>query len=207
MNFFKDYGAQFLANPIPFIVLFLLTVVGTFGIAHLFYSERIETVKDRAELAQRQRDDYKEKLSGATPDEARARLDRLEATVASMMPRKLSPDQTRAMSGAIGNVAGTILITNDMASADATGYAAHLSNFFKSVGWKVSNGAFLGSSFHPKTGLSLSLKDPSNPSPAEAGVLRALAAAGIAFDAKSSPPMAPPNGGPPDVEIAITSPL
>jgi len=37
-----------------------------------------------------QRDDYKDKLSGATPDQAKARIDSLEARLARVEPRRLT---------------------------------------------------------------------------------------------------------------------
>src|ERR1039457_1417985 len=46
--------------------------------------------------ARTQRDEYKEKLQGATPDQAKARIDTLEARLANIEPRRLSTER-RAM--------------------------------------------------------------------------------------------------------------
>ena len=48
-------------------------------------------------LLQRQRDDYKDKLSGASPDEAKAKIDDLERRLVLLEPRRLATEQRDAI--------------------------------------------------------------------------------------------------------------
>ena len=52
------------------------------------YRSVISSRDGEINLLERQRDDYKDKLGGASPDEARARIDRLETQVKALAPRR-----------------------------------------------------------------------------------------------------------------------
>jgi uncharacterized caspase-like protein len=55
--------------------------------------------------------DYKTKLSGASPDEAKARLDALETIVADLSPRLLSEEQSRKLISILSTDPGRAIIT------------------------------------------------------------------------------------------------
>jgi hypothetical protein len=84
MEFLEKNWQLISANPIPFFAL--VVVVGGFvwTIASLYFSGQIATAKAQAELAEKQRDDFKSKLSVSSPDEAKTKVDRLEGELAGL---------------------------------------------------------------------------------------------------------------------------
>jgi hypothetical protein len=50
----------------------------------LYFSGQVATARAQAELAEKQRDDFKSKLAVASPDEAKAKVDRLEGELAGL---------------------------------------------------------------------------------------------------------------------------
>jgi hypothetical protein len=59
------------------------------------YSGIIANINAELSSAKAVRDEYKDKLQGATPDQAKARVDDLEARVRRLEPRTISPEQRR----------------------------------------------------------------------------------------------------------------
>jgi hypothetical protein len=146
------------------------------------YAGQIGVLKERVTLAETQRDDYKNKLSGATPDEAKARLEKLEAAVAALSPRKLLPAQQSALKAAATTAKGRISIMNDMACPDCNSYANFIRSAFAEAGWQVSAPGVMGVAQVPHSGLGASVKSPAAPSPQETAVITGLQAAGLPFD-------------------------
>jgi hypothetical protein len=86
----------------------------------------IETLKT-------QNDSYKEKLSGATPEEAKARIDALEARVSRVEPRQLSHEQKKTITENVMLPAGAsyaLSIESDMRCLDCNQYAEEFSDIF-----------------------------------------------------------------------------
>jgi hypothetical protein len=143
-------------------------------------------------LLRGQRDDYKDKLSGATPDQAKARIDALEASLearlAAVEPRRLTAAQRAAMIARLSPPAGTtpaIIIVGE-ASGDGPQYAADFASVFQSVGgWKVGEGSAMGIGNRPATGIALNATNVN--SPEASSVANALHAANIDFDVRQGP--------------------
>ncbi|UYO46993.1 hypothetical protein KQX64_12945 [Rhodopseudomonas palustris] len=200
----------FLASPAIYIggAIGLIGVTSTivyFVVAGQLNGQ-IAVLKERLSLAEAQRDDYKTKLSGASPDEARARLDKLEALLASVLPRKLTPDQLATMSKIIGPIVGSVRINNDASSSDGAAFANAFRTFFAGQGWHVQAGIVMGPGLVSKSGVGISLVNGQSPTPAEAALLKALSAAGILFDIFPNAAIQHPNSEP-MTEILISSPL
>lgn len=73
-----------LANPIPFATVVVLVCGFTWSVASIYFTGQIATAKGQAELAEKQRDDFKSKLSVSSPDEAKTKIDRLEGELAGL---------------------------------------------------------------------------------------------------------------------------
>ncbi|GAA0004402.1 hypothetical protein [Bradyrhizobium diazoefficiens] len=78
MDFLEKNWALIAANPIPFIAAAILVGGFVWAYASIHFSSQIANAKGQAELAEKQRDDFKNKLAVSTPDEAKTKLDRLE---------------------------------------------------------------------------------------------------------------------------------
>lgn len=140
-------------------------------------------------LARSQRDDYKDKLSGATPDQAKARIDSLEARLGAVEPRRLTSDQRAALIARLsppGGATPTISIAAE-ASGDSSQLAADFSAAFRSAGgWNIAEPMVMGIGNRPPSGIGINLPDPAKPSPEVLVVIKALQAAKIPFDVRQA---------------------
>jgi hypothetical protein len=215
-SWFQQQLDAIYAAPALYLAAVFAVGASVWWIASEYYSGQISTIKERIVLIEGQRDDYKSKLSGASPDEAKARLDKLEASLAAMSPRKLTADQTTALQTAL-TVSGLVVVLHDVACVDCKSYANAISSPFKTAGWQVVTEPLVGPIVTPRSGIGVSVENPSSPSSQEAAILRGFKTANIQFDIipkKPPPPPPPPAPGAqavaplpvPDVYIVILSP-
>jgi hypothetical protein len=141
-------------------------------------------------LLKGQRDDYKDKLKGATPDQAKARIDALEARFASLEPRRLTTSQRAGLiarlTSRMGDVPAITIVSET--SGDSLQFAADFASVFRASGtWNVSEGSFMGLGSRPMSGVAVRITDP--PSRAATVVMNALRSEGIGFDIQQVPEM------------------
>lgn len=84
MEFLEKNWQLIAANPLPFGALAVLVGGFIWTIASLYFSGQIATARGQAELAEKQRDDFKSKLAVSTPEEAKTKVDRLEGELAGL---------------------------------------------------------------------------------------------------------------------------
>lgn len=145
------------------------------------------------ETLKAQIDTYKEKLNGASPEEAKAKIDDLERRLARIEPRTLSTEQRTTISKIIGAMAQgnySLSIQTDMSCADCGQYAADFQAILVDAHWTIEMPKVLGASAASPKGIAILTPDPSNPLPEASGLIRALTAANIPFDLKAD--AAPP---------------
>jgi hypothetical protein len=130
-------------------------------------------------------DSYKDKLNGATPAEARARIDELEAHVERLQDnaraRHLTKSQVFTISQALSGTNFSIDIVQDWAARDAENFSSFLFNAFERGGWDPGNPSVTGD-FNVPTGLAVVVNNPLIRTEAEELVIRALTAAALRFD-------------------------
>ncbi len=177
----------------------------------------ISSLENRIKLKDDQIADYREKLSGATPDEAKKRIDALELQLKALSPRRLSVEQRQKVMSSLKGVRGSVSITQDMAAADAKPLSADLAVAFQAAGWGVLLPLVMGPSNIPPSGLAVRVEDPSKLRPLQQAVISALEAIGLDFNIqgglRKAPAMpAPPPGYPglpqevsPDIELLVTT--
>jgi hypothetical protein len=139
-----------------------------------------------------QRDDYKDKLSGATPDQAKARIDALEARFAAVEPRRLTAEQRAALMARLSPPAGAVPTVSIVAeaTADSPQLAADFASVFRSAGgWTIVEPIAMGIGNRPPSGIAISVPDLNHPTVAVATVASALKAAKIEFDLRQAPLM------------------
>jgi hypothetical protein len=181
IKFITEQWSEIQKAPAIFMVALVLVAWGAYLFARF-------QVKERIALRDEQLASYKEKLSGASPDEAKARIDGLEATLKRLMDhtkaRWLTEDQVDAISRVLIGSKHTIEIAQDSAAIDGENYSEFLHRAFEQGGWDASNPTVAGD-FNVPTGLAVVLKDLKSYTPAERRVVDALNAAGVKFDVRS----------------------
>jgi len=141
-------------------------------------------------LIKGQRDEYKDKLSGATPDQAKARIDALEARLAAVEPRRLNTEQRAALIARLSLPPGTVptIAIAAEATSDSPQLAADLAATFKSAGsWNVIEATVMGIGNRPPSGIGINLPDPNNPPMEATIIMNAFRVAKIAFDLRQAP--------------------
>ena len=84
MEILEKNWALLIANPLAFVAVTFLVGSFMWSLASIYFSGQITTAKAQAELAERQRDDFKNKLAVSSPDEAKTKIDRLEGELAGL---------------------------------------------------------------------------------------------------------------------------
>jgi hypothetical protein len=195
-------------GPVLFIVSVLIVGSLAYGIARGQYEARMATLKERLDFKDDQVKEYKDKLSGATPDEAKARFDALERRVTQIGGRRLTRDQRdRLMHSVIGAGAGAFIsIAYAMSQGDCGAYATDFARTFSDAGWDVENVATMGLESESFRGTSVVVTNATALQPLESTVLNALRNAEIQFDLEEGGAPQPSSAGIPSVRMRITSP-
>lgn len=187
--------------------LWTMVIIGAVWavVSHL-KGNQLESLEARLHLRDDEISDYKRKLSGASPDEAKARIDGLEERLNQLMPRRITADQREKIRAALNGSTGYVSINTDMACSDAPPFAAGLSGAFVAAGWQVRNPSFMGLSNPPLSGMGVRVEDPNKLSYSQGIVVAALRTAGLAFEIQRGGMRMPqlPDEPTLDVEIVIT---
>ncbi len=224
IEYLSKEGRLVLQAPAVFLIAVVLCAVVIWTAMGWAYSARFEgqaaslsSLEDRLKLKDEKIASYKEKLSGATPEEARSRIDALELQIKALSPRRVSLEQRHLIVRALAGSIGVVSIVQDMAAADAKPLAADLAVAFQSANWQVRLPMVVGPSNVPATGLALRVRDPNALRPIEHNVRAALQAAGLDFELQGGlrtlrPEPPRPSGFPattrepePDVELLLTT--
>jgi hypothetical protein len=214
ITYLFNEGRVILGAPVSFVTFVLLAAIVIWVTLSWRYSGQIENLQSTIIAKQSLLSDYKDKLSGATPDEAKRRLDALELQVAALSPRRLTEKQKETITAKASVTKAHISIVSDAAVPDARAYANDLAVAFQSAGWTVTLPMGIGIGNPPMTGLALRVLNPASLRRPEMVTKAALEAINIKFDIQSGisvAPKAPPGAmvsnpwQDPDVELLITT--
>jgi hypothetical protein len=178
------------AVPVSFVGTLLIMAGIVYLATRWRYGLVISDLQQRLKLREDRLSEFSEKLHSASPDEARARLDAIEAQLAALRlqvpPRRLTDRQRVLLRDAIVRpvrVLCSIEIEHDMSCMDCKPYAQDLCSVFAAIpGWRVHALGFYKLEEIPSSGLGLQVLDPTNLTNTEFIVLNALQQAGIAHD-------------------------
>lgn len=195
--------------PFAFVAALVVIGFGIWKVVQWQHSNRHDDSRSRLELAETKVRDYEAKLAGASPDEARARIDQLEHRIDALKPRTVSADQRQRITAIVAPGGARIIsIAVDGATPDGNNFARGLGAAFTSAGWLVQNAMVMGLGNPPASGVGLQVIDPAAFTPDEGVVVQALREAGIEFDLMPGAPERPMPGHPsPVARITITNRL
>lgn len=202
LKYISDEWSVISAAPLTFVILGLLMAGVLYFVLTWYYSGQLETLKGRIDIRDDQIEDYKAKLNGATPEEAKARMDRLQGELDSLKPRQLGADKRqKIVAAASARPKGRLEVGNDMSCADSAGYKGELVRAFQDAGWTVIGPSFLGRAQAPVCGLAVSVANLNSQTALETAVIDALRAAQIDFEIEAG------GAGEADVRIDVTAKL
>jgi hypothetical protein len=205
MDFIDRIAAEWLVisgAPFSFLAAIAVIAIVIFAFMNWWHGGTITTLEQRLKLKEDQLEDYKNKLDGRTPDEAKARLDALETRLSNIEPRRLNDTQINELSLAVSKIKGQIAIAHDMAAPESRHLAGALVRAFGNGGWKVETPQVAGISNAPSGGIALRVPDRANLSEAQDAVLGALKAIGLQVEVQQG---APKPHGFADTELLVTT--
>jgi hypothetical protein len=144
-------------HAVPFFFILAFSALLTATVVWLVLRARYQrsTAKIRLQLKE-----FGEKLHGATPDEARRRIESLQARLAHLEPRRLTGRQKTVLQEilTLPESAGMtdINVAHDAACGDGKQYAADFVQVLGSCrGWRPSSVTMFGSDHRPEAGLAI----------------------------------------------------
>jgi hypothetical protein len=183
------------ANLPLFFVILVLMFAAAWWLINWRYGAIIENKDSEITLLKGQRDDYKDKLHGATPDQAKARIDDLEQKLnllaKQVAQRSLTPEQRDIMVRVARIPKGTaeVSVFHEGGCIDCPGYSADLEQVLRDAGWNVGTGVVEGPGRRPALGPGLLVRDSKNLDSIETKLKDSFEAAKIQFDIMEGPLM------------------
>ncbi len=152
--------------PIPFLIAVILVGGVIWLVIGCSYGSVLESKNAQIELQDRQLSDYREKLQGATPEEAKAKIDALEEKVRNTIGSRWTPltkDEINKLSAAVAGLPKRkiqVMYSNYL----GIDLARSLADAFRAAGWvdlDFSEGGGLGTgvSTGRGNGMALTLKN------------------------------------------------
>ncbi|HEX2215611.1 MAG TPA: hypothetical protein VHG27_02780 [Xanthobacteraceae bacterium] len=177
--------------PILSAIALALSLAIIWGIVHWSYGAALENRDNHIAQLERRVSEYRDKLNGATPDEAKKRIEGLETEITTLrvrlQPRRLTPvqrqaiiDRSRLPSGATPNA---LTVSHEEKCSDCAQFAADLIEALRTAeGFVLETGIVAGLSRRPRYGLAIRVPQPLRPPPEAVMLQQALRSAGVAFD-------------------------
>jgi hypothetical protein len=176
--------------PILFVGILLVAMVVMWGVLHWSYRAVLSGKDSHIAMLQRWVAEYRESLSGATPDEAKRRIETLETEIKTLRlrlhPRRLAAAQRQAIEDHSRLPAGAqpyeVTIIYETDCGDCKPFAMDLAATLRvSGGWNVRMEVKARPPERLRGGLAISVPDPLRPPPAAVRLQEALRSAGLAF--------------------------
>ena len=164
--------------------LTMLVVSAGLGVLMFFafnwrYGGRIESLNERLANRDERIADYERKLSGASPDEAKARLEALEASIHELRGRHLTDEQIQIMLAALSGHTGSIFASYQSSSVDGLSFSAAIRSVFESAGWKVALVQQISDAGWAQEGLEIRIPGDDPLTPRDVAVTSAFDRAGL----------------------------
>ncbi|MBX6425124.1 MAG: hypothetical protein IRZ09_04290 [Variibacter sp.] len=176
--------------PIAFLIIVVVAGVVMWAVLQLSYGAVLSGKNAQIAFLERRLGEWREKMGGMSPDEAKARMQALETQVKALrirlQPRVLTPEQRQALADRARlrpGVRYTISVVRQPDCSDCEPFAAQIVGALQeSSGWTVGLGTLPGGAERPRYGLGLRVPDPLRPPPEAVQLQSALQSAGLSFD-------------------------
>jgi hypothetical protein len=148
------------ANLPMFFIIVVLIIGAVWWVMGWRYGDLLATKNGQIEMQDRQLAEYREKLKGATPDQAKSRIDALEARLTQATSHRwqsLTETQVGNLSIALKKLPAPTALRIVCGGSDCTDLAESLSKIFNGVGWPVK--PEYGFYFDTPTGIAISQKN------------------------------------------------
>ena len=176
--------------PLLFAGIVLAALVAIWGALYWSYRATLSSKERHIAALEHRVAEYRESVSGATPDDARRRIEALEIELKTLRlrlhPRRLTAAQRSAildhsrLPGRARPHAVTVVYEADC--SDCKPFAADLASALDaSEGWHASIEVLAPPIERPRYGLGIRVPDPLRPSPEAVLLQEALRSAGLAF--------------------------
>lgn len=179
------------AAPVAFTVVISAACLIVWLAIKWSYQSVLDGKNAEIALLRRQKDDYKDKLSGASPDEAKAKIDDLERRLLLVEPRRLTTEQREAIVrvlSASATPSRVVDVAHDVSCSDGGRYGGEIaSTIRRAPGWMIREPAVMGRGIKSPKGLAVVTPDPRNPAEAARLLIRAFSEAGVDFDVLAAP--------------------
>ena len=168
--------------PISVAILCIIAAGIVFSFVKFLDSSSLSAKDATIETLKTEVEDYRSKLSGATPDEAKAKISALESRISLLEPRSLSDDESSAIRKMLAGFQGPdhqAIVSTDMSCTDCRGFAEQIAQILVDLHWQISTPMVMGPSNPSPTGLRVGTPDVAHPLPDAEALARAFAAAKI----------------------------
>lgn len=165
--------------PFTFAIALLLAGAVIWAVLKGINAGTESALRERLSFKDDQLIEYKEKLAGASPEEAKQLISALERRILELEPPSISEDHRKAMGLILQRTPGRVSIFREMGSANLAKLHSQLSSLFKEAGWQVTNGTGMDMNFEPATNVTVT--SPSKVAPAFQALDEALRVASIAY--------------------------
>jgi len=152
--------------PLPFFIALVVASAIIWIVLSYSYRTRLSNRASEIALVTRQRDDYRDKLGGASPDEAKRKMEELEKRVKETIGSRWEPltkDEAARLSAAVAKLEKRriqVMFANQLGKA----LARSIADAFETAGWNDTRfseggGLEIGISTGRGNGLALKLKE------------------------------------------------
>ena len=174
--------------PLASLLVVGMAFIVCFYFVKWFHGEKVETLEQRLKLATEQVADYKDKLKGASPENAAKEMAELRAQISRLEPRKLSDEQRRIITAKMESIRQKesvyIHVMHDGTSSDSNGYAVSFYSVFKEFSlWTVRQSTVIGIGGQvSRHGVSIFVENIAAPPTGARLISEALKGCGIEHD-------------------------
>jgi hypothetical protein len=148
------------ANLPTFFVILVLIICAVWWIMGWRYGDLLASKNGQIELQDRQLAAYKQKLDGATPEQAKSRIDALEAQLNPITARRWQPltePQIGNLRLSLRKLPAPSPLRIVCGGSDCVDLAESLSKLFNGIGWQVKPEC--GLYFDAPTGIAISQRN------------------------------------------------
>jgi hypothetical protein len=176
--------------PIVFTIIVLAAGVVMWGVIQWSYGALLAGKNTQIAFLERRLAEWREKMAGMNPDEAKARLHALETQVKSLQirlqPRTLTDEMRQALIDRARLRPGhqyTVTVLREADCSDCERFASELVGALRETqSWNADVGLLAEKLERPRYGLAIRVADPLRPPPEAVRLQGALQSARISFE-------------------------